>query len=77
MKRRKLYRDISNELRTLIRNHGICPGYAAALVNGRIVPRTVPARIVSRCGLPWVRWLNGTSAERKRCQLQMLRRVRR
>lgn len=61
-------------LRPYIRKHGICPGVAAALVNGRIVARTRPARIVSRLGWKWLRWLHGVSAERKRVRVTAWRR---
>lgn len=60
-----------------IRKHGICPGVAAALSCGRIVPRRRPARIVSRLGWHWLRWLNGIGAERARFRIKAQRKARR
>lgn len=58
-----------------VRAHGIAPGWRAGLAAGRVVPVRRPARIASRLGWRWLRWMHGTSAERKRLRRTVVRRV--
>lgn len=58
-----------------VRRYGLCPDYRAGLQLGRVVPVRRPARLVSRLGWRWLRWMKGTSAERSRFRRTAVRRL--